>query len=152
MLPSSRAALRTALYLRPLGVVTANPLAGPSNPPIGMPLVAQNQARTLLTRRGASFWAPSYPNNPGNTVPPAGEELPPLPTMSPVTEPPKAATPRVLHRKERYLDSLMDKAGEMGLQCRCSCEISDSRLDSRLSWELDSRGGHVSQNGPVPSS
>lgn len=73
-----------------------------------------------LARRMTSFWATSYPSpvqelsaKPGPSVP----EPPPLPAPSAVTQTEEPDRQRA-KRQQRYLDSLMDKADEVRLQCR----------------------------------
>ncbi|CAK9785661.1 cora-domain-containing protein [Cutaneotrichosporon oleaginosum] len=95
--------------------------AGPSR------LSTFQPSRGILTRRATSFWAPSYP-------PPDEEHkivdtaMPPLPAPGGglVIETPTATKSR---RRERYLDSLMDKAGHMYLKC--------SILDANGNWTAE---------------
>lgn len=96
--------------------------SGPSTP------TAPRLARTLLTRRTTSFWATSYPmaddEHRGSLA-----TMPPLPAPSAVVEPPAAPESRS-RRRERYLDSLMDKAGHMYLKCTwLQLMVADDRLD-----------------------
>lgn len=113
----------------------------------------QVQVRTLLTRRATSFWATSYPPQPGkagSSVPtlPSPAALPPLPgPISAVTQEDTkvkgAADGRRQMRKQRYLDSLMDKSGEVGL--KCEYESADSKRQGGnvllMTPRLDSRRG-----------
>jgi magnesium transporter len=107
----------------PLRSLVAGPSRLPWSPPPSGPRL---QTRTLFTR-ATSFWAPSYPPPTNDqswvpAIPPRpGADLspPPLPAPSPVTQENIAPSDGRRSRiKERYLDSLMDKAGELGLQCR----------------------------------
>ncbi|KAK4686367.1 magnesium transporter, partial [Tremellales sp. Uapishka_1] len=76
----------------------------------------------LYGKRSTSFWAPSYPTAEASTsqVP----FTPPLPSSSPPVE---DGVRR--EKKDRYLDSLMDKAGELSLRC--------SILDSEGNWAAE---------------
>jgi hypothetical protein len=57
---------------------------------------------------------------------------------------------RKRERKQRYLDSLMDKAGELSLKCESSrtnnqgCSLT-ARLHPGLGRKLDSRGGEIQE-------
>ncbi|KAL1413465.1 magnesium ion transporter [Vanrija albida] len=110
-------------------------------------------ARTLAAvKRKSSFWAPSHSTNfwspnpapdpakngEGRTpdVPPSPDltvsvAAPPLPAPSAVTELGEDDEECGPHqkRKQRYLDSLMDKAGELNLHC--------SILDSNGNWTVE---------------
>lgn len=97
------------------------------------------QTRTFLTRRSTSFWSHSYSPEPVPQVP----FIPPIPSIPAHASssrrpgvpilidhgeagveiegrpiPGAADDGRKKERKERYLDSLMDKAGELSLRCK----------------------------------
>jgi hypothetical protein len=120
--------LRTALRVG-LQRNIVPPAAGPSRlgPALATPLESPHRdrtagrkpARTLLpSRRHASFWAASYPPSKNGTPISGPTSLPPLPAPSAVTqEDGKVSDGRRRMRKQRYLDSLMDKTGELGLKC-----------------------------------
>ncbi len=81
------------------------------------PAGPSQQTRGILTRRATSFWAPSYPP-PDEEHKIADTAMPPLPGPGGglIAETPDDATPKS-RRRDRYLDSLMDKAGHMYLKC-----------------------------------
>lgn len=135
---ASRAAHTARLARAPFNSrVPPSAVAGPSRlPTLIEPSLAASR-RTLLTYRAAkkpesAFWVPSYPTpeSKGSTWVPS---IPPQPASEVAPPPlpsPSAVTVTEDHegsdadgsgdrqrRKERYLDSLMDKAGELGLQC-----------------------------------
>ncbi|TXT15693.1 hypothetical protein VHUM_00196 [Vanrija humicola] len=87
-------------------------------------------ARTLAVKRKSSFWAPSHSTNP-SAEPIVSVIAPPLPAPSAVTEVGEGDEECSPHqmRKQRYLDSLMDKAGELNLHC--------SILDSKGHWTVE---------------
>lgn len=122
-------------------------------------------ARTLAVKRKSSFWAPSHstnfwsPNPPPDPskgdegrvpdVPPSPDltvsvAAPPLPAPSAVTEVGEGDEECSPHqiRKQRYLDSLMDKAGELNLHCECAiwgptADAPGSILDSKGNWTVE---------------
>nr|XP_019042402.1 magnesium transporter [Kwoniella bestiolae CBS 10118]OCF21332.1 magnesium transporter [Kwoniella bestiolae CBS 10118] len=81
------------------------------------------QSRTLFTRRGTSFWTQSYPS----------AEAPQVPYTPPPPDQLAGRNEEVdgqrRDRKQRYLDSLMDKAGELSLRC--------SVLDAEGNWTAE---------------
>lgn len=85
-----------------------------------LPSVPPSTRRSLFTRRSTSFWAQSYPDNQASTsqIPYA----PPSPTPRGASASPPPEEGRKKEKKQRYLDSLMDKAGELNLRC----ELNDS--------------------------
>ncbi|BEI81877.1 hypothetical protein CcaverHIS002_0210370 [Cutaneotrichosporon cavernicola] len=87
------------------------------------------QSRGILTQRATSFWAPSYPapekNHKIEETP-----MPPLPEARGGLIPETASSSSTKsHRRDRYLDSLMDKAGHMYLKC--------SILDANGNWTAE---------------
>lgn len=87
--------------------------------------------RTFLSRRRTSFWAPSYPESKPLASTLQVPFTPPPPTdngddhLSEETRPEViVAEPR--DKKNRYLNSLMEKAGELSLKC--------SILDAEGNW------------------
>ncbi|KAI9637861.1 putative magnesium ion transporter [Dioszegia hungarica] len=89
-----------------------------------LPSVPPSTRRSLFTRRSTSFWAQSYPDNQASTsqIPYA----PPSPTPRGASASPPPEEGRKKEKKQRYLDSLMDKAGELNLRC--------SVLDAEGNW------------------
>ncbi|KAL7424187.1 magnesium ion transporter [Cryptotrichosporon argae] len=100
------------------GAGSSSRLAARSGPP---------QVRTLFTRRGAStsFWSTSYPSDHLSNIPstPPSPAPPSLPAGSAVVEADEGG------RKQRLLDSLMDRAGELSLKC--------SVLDAEGKWSSE---------------
>lgn len=89
------------------------------------------RCRTFLSRRRTSFWAPSYPESKPLASTLQVPFTPPPPTdngdghLSEETRPEViVAEPR--DKKNRYLNSLMEKAGELSLKC--------SILDAEGNW------------------
>jgi magnesium transporter len=98
-------------------------------PPEG---ASRSQCRTFLTKRSKSFWSPSYPP-PDHAESPQVPFTPPRPSSDhfPIVAagPDAKSAPHILYadseepmtktrdRKQRYLDSLMDRAGELSLRC-----------------------------------
>jgi hypothetical protein len=120
-------------------ISTQNALAGlkiparsaPPPPSFLLPGLASKwcQRRAFLTRRSTSFWTQSFPpqivasGSTASFVP----SVPPSPS-SPALEGARAESSRHGHersavdgkrkeRKQRYLDSLMEKAGDLSLRC-----------------------------------
>ncbi|WVR05459.1 hypothetical protein IAU60_002475 [Kwoniella sp. DSM 27419] len=81
--------------------------------------------RALSTRRFTSFWTQSYPHTETSQVP----YIPPAPSNVPMLPGPHSDGKRDTKQKQRYLDSLMDKAGELSLRC--------SILDSEGEWRAE---------------
>lgn len=99
--------------------------------------------------RSTSFWSTSYPA-PIKELSGKLPAPPPLPAPSAVTQTEESDRQRA-RRQQRYLDSLMNKAGEVGLQCEPDAPgEADARLDPRRERQLDRRGGQVQEDGPVP--
>ena len=79
----------------------------------------------LNHKRSASFWTPSFPSDsntslqvpylPSIPAVPGTSVLPSVPSPHLVAQAPDQAKKR--ERKQRYLDNLMDKAGELSLRC-----------------------------------
>lgn len=63
-----------------------------------------------------SFWSTSYPAPVQDAAAGKVPSPPPLPAPSAVTQAEETDRQRA-RRQQRYLDSLMNKAGEVGLQC-----------------------------------
>ncbi|KAK8869654.1 hypothetical protein IAR55_000222 [Kwoniella newhampshirensis] len=86
------------------------------------------QCRSFFSRRSTSFWATSYPPDESN--------IPQVPYTPPPPDVPSSSATNVPQsdgqtkdRKQRYLDSLMDKAGELTLRC--------SILDADGNWRAE---------------
>jgi magnesium transporter len=101
--------------------------------------------RTYFTRRSTSFYTNSYPQS-GLS----GVEIPYTPP-SPATDKPTSSNNesgvhedgRRKERKAKYLESLMDKAGELSLRCmsilsfQVSANIQGSIIDSNGEWRAE---------------
>ncbi|WRT67295.1 uncharacterized protein IL334_004263 [Kwoniella shivajii] len=95
----------------------------------------QRQRRGLFTRRSTSFWTHSYPSSDIPQVP----YTPPSPYQDHHNQDQQGHSNNEHQsnsdigqrkdRKQRYLDSLMDKAGELSLRC--------SVLDSEGNWTAE---------------
>lgn len=86
--------------------------------------------RSLFTRRSTSFWAHSYPDNQASSsqIPYA----PPPPNSAARGGRSGTSIPeegRKQEKKQRYLDSLMDKAGELNLRCKPELGHCQDRID-----------------------
>nr|XP_018263656.1 magnesium transporter [Kwoniella dejecticola CBS 10117]OBR85814.1 magnesium transporter [Kwoniella dejecticola CBS 10117] len=122
-------------FVRPMQWSKCLPVAGPSrirHPPTLakiLPPPCRCQRRTLFSKRGTSFWSHSYPATEVPQVP----YTPPPPDLSGKVIAGEAREEGVdgqrKDRKQRYLDSLMDKAGELSLRC--------SVLDSEGNWTAE---------------
>lgn len=118
----------------PQAFLIAGPFLSNSSSSSGRPRTAAFQSgtkRSLFTRRSTSFWTQSYPpqsygsgaiSYPGG--PDDGEHsiqvpyVPPLPGDQGQAGPSRPGVEEGrTQRKQRYLDSLMDKAGELSLRC-----------------------------------
>jgi magnesium transporter len=103
------------------------------------------QDRTYFTRRSTSFYTNSYPQS-GLS----GVEIPYTPP-SPATDKPTSSNNehgvhedgRRKERKAKYLESLMDKAGELSLRCMSSLSFlimadnQGSIIDSNGEWRAE---------------
>nr|ODN87924.1 magnesium transporter [Cryptococcus depauperatus CBS 7841] len=89
-------------------------------------------ARTFLSRRRTSFWAPSYPVESENKDQPLAITALQVPLTPPSPSDKKSLQDVMLKPREyrsRHLESLMDKAGEMSLRC--------SIIDAQGNWGAD---------------
>jgi hypothetical protein len=133
-LPDAMSAARAVPRISAHNALTGLKIQARSAPPppsFLLPGLASNwcQRRTFLTRRSTSFWTQSFPpqtvssGNSAAFVP----SVPPSPS-SPPHEGARAESSRQGHeraavdgkrkeRKQRYLDSLMEKAGDLSLRC-----------------------------------
>ncbi|KIY34306.1 magnesium transporter [Cryptococcus gattii E566] len=89
------------------------------------------RCRTFLSRRRTSFWAPSYPESNPHTSTLQVPFTPPPPTDNDSGRLPEETGPGAIvaeprDKKNRYLNSLMEKAGELSLKC--------SILDAEGNW------------------
>ncbi|WWD01221.1 hypothetical protein V866_008162 [Kwoniella sp. B9012] len=106
-------------------------IAGPSRIPLrSYPLIpsrclCKRQSRSLFTRRGTSFWTQSYPSSESPQIP----YTPPPPDQLIGRNGNEEVDGQRRDRKQRYLDSLMDKAGELSLRC--------SVLDAEGNWTAE---------------
>ncbi|GMK59247.1 hypothetical protein CspeluHIS016_0702620 [Cutaneotrichosporon spelunceum] len=105
---------------RPTALISRSTRAGPSTPQL---------SRGILTRRATNFWASPYSasdqdNNDEDT------SMPPLPAGGGglISETTSSSSTNE-GRRERYLNSLMDKAGHMYLKC--------SILDANGNWTAE---------------
>lgn len=130
--------------------------SAPPPPSFLLPGLASNwrQRRTFLTRRSTSFWTQSFPpqivssSNSAAFVP----SVPPSPS-SPAHEGARAESSRHGHeraavdgkrkeRKQRYLDSLMEKAGDLSLRCEWAIvllDISGTRCGMLDRYDVETR-------------
>nr|XP_019013712.1 magnesium transporter [Kwoniella pini CBS 10737]OCF52493.1 magnesium transporter [Kwoniella pini CBS 10737] len=86
------------------------------------------QKRTLFSKRSTSFWSQSYPSTEVPQVP----YTPPPPDQlgyDTINQDGEGIDGQRKDRKQRYLDSLMDKAGELSMRC--------SVLDSEGNWTAE---------------
>lgn len=139
---------RGVSVLGSLGIGVARSPCVPARPLLRARSVVATPKRFKTT---TSFWSTSYPapvqDAAADKVPPP----PPLPAPSAVTQAEETDRQRA-RRQQRYLDSLMNKAGEVGLQCKRSTSgQANDRLDPGRQRKLDSRGGKIQEDGPVSS-
>lgn len=87
-----------------------------------------------------SFWSTSYPTPVQDAAADKVPTPPPLPAPSAVTQTEESDRQRA-RRQQRYLDSLMNKAGEVGLQCKSKergRELTPgSILDANGNWTAE---------------
>ena len=88
------------------------------------PILPPRQCRTFFSKRSSTFWTQSFPQqitSDSNTP-----YVPPTPSGSSVVPLPNPVDPSVKkrERKQRYLDTLMDKAAELSLRCMFWCSSS----------------------------
>ncbi|OCF55812.1 magnesium transporter [Kwoniella mangroviensis CBS 10435] len=111
--------------------MASSAIAGPSRIPLrSRPLIpskclCKRQSRSLFTRRGTSFWTQSYPSSESPQIP----YTPPPPDQLIGRNGNEEVDGQRRDRKQRYLDSLMDKAGELSLRC--------SVLDAEGNWTAE---------------
>ena len=119
-------------------------------PPPPPPSVQYQQTRTFLGRRSTSFYTHSYP-----PVTYSGEipYVPPGPESSSSSVNPGDGGPGDGHpvegkrkeRKQRYLESLMDKAGELSLRCRF--RLTQANEGNQINNMLIKAGSILDSNG-----
>ena len=108
--------------------------------------------RTFLTRRSTSFYTHSYPPVTYSAEIPY---VPPTPEASSSNSPGDAVSTEAeqpiegkrKERKERYLESLMDKAGELSLRCEWRVRRSPRRGIDEIGSILDSSGNWRAEEG-----
>ena len=158
----SRASIRRSLSAS--GHLSSSSQCSTHIPPTFLlPSFLPTARRTFLTKRSASnsFWAPSYPHDHPSSVsqvpfiPPvprkgqsssAMSAVPVLPHVTYAIIEGSDQGARKRERKQKYLDSLMDKAGELSLRCKqlafsrnigSILTVSGSIIDAEGNWTAE---------------
>jgi hypothetical protein len=110
------------------------------------------QQRSFLTRRSTSFYTHSYPQQGSSS----GVEIPYIPPAPERLAEGEAGgvgeDGKRKERKAKYLESLMDKAGELSLRCELASLVPSGfvmliyRFHSGCGWGMESRRGTIQED------